>query len=340
VTLSIPMQTIEYFENRADGGFAWNVKYDLGANGTAVKVEVRIDLVGADPGSLVRTWEKGAEAIWNEKVFFSDGQRLYAFQFDVDFVNSNAHHTVTVHAGSGRANMTNWYTIAEGWGNSYQDEIAAHEIGHMFGNFDEYAGGATYQGFTSTGSLMSDLTVDDLETYVWGPEFYAEQESGLTLTAIAAFEGDDTAEIITGTAALDGIYGFGGADVLIGGRGSDTLAGGLGSDQLKGGTGQDIFLFDVTLGSTNVDQIAGFDTAKDQIVLDGGIFRALAQGTLAAGAFRIGNAAGDAGDRIIFKSSTGELFYDSDGTGAAAAVKFATITNLTGSLSATDFDIV
>ena len=47
--------------------------------------------------------------------------------------------------------------------------------------------------------------------------------------------------------------------------------------------------------------------------------------TLAANQFVIGTAAQDANDRIIYNSNTGELFYDSDGTGGTAAVQFAEV---------------
>ncbi len=41
--------------------------------------------------------------------------------------------------------------------------------------------------------------------------------------------------------------------------------------------------------------------------------------------FWTGPAAHDADDRIIYDSQTGALYYDSDGTGTAAAVQFARI---------------
>jgi serralysin len=46
---------------------------------------------------------------------------------------------------------------------------------------------------------------------------------------------------------------------------------------------------------------------------------------LARSAFEVGSAADDPRDRIIYDKDTGALFYDADGSGAQAAVKFAQI---------------
>jgi serralysin len=65
-----------------------------------------------------------------------------------------------------------------------------------------------------------------------------------------------------------------------------------------------------------------YSVVDDVIHLENAIF-GLPLGVLAAGAFRSGAAAGDAGDRIIYDPTNGRLFFDSDGTGAAAQTQFA-----------------
>jgi serralysin len=60
--------------------------------------------------------------------------------------------------------------------------------------------------------------------------------------------------------------------------------------------------------------------------LENAVFTALSDGTLGAGQFVTGAAAQDAQDRIIYNNATGALFYDSDGTGAVAAIQFADVT--------------
>jgi Ca2+-binding RTX toxin-like protein len=143
---------------------------------------------------------------------------------------------------------------------------------------------------------------------------------------------------LTGNSLANTFVSGAGNDVLNGAAGNDTLSGGAGSDTLTGGSGSDSFIFNTALGSGNVDRITDFNAVADTIQLENAIFARLAEGTLSASAFAsntTGNAA-DASDRIIYESDTGRLYYDSDGTGAAAKVHFATLaTGLT--LTSSDF---
>jgi Ca2+-binding RTX toxin-like protein len=132
----------------------------------------------------------------------------------------------------------------------------------------------------------------------------------------------------TGNTLNNVITGGAGGDKLNGGAGNDTLSGGAGNDTLTGGTGQDSFLFSKALNAlTNVDNIPDFSVADDTILLSHLVFTAAGPiGTLAAGAFFTGSAAGAGTNRIIYNKSSGALSYDSDGTGAAASVQFAHVT--------------
>jgi Ca2+-binding RTX toxin-like protein len=140
-----------------------------------------------------------------------------------------------------------------------------------------------------------------------------------------------------GTTAIN-LVGNQFANNIQGNAGKNLLNGGAGNDVLTGLGGNDLFLFNTALNAaTNVDVITDFNVAADTVRLDDAIFTALAPGVLPAGAFRIGAAAGDAGDRIIYNSATGALFYDADGTGATAAIRFA---KLDPALALTNADFI
>ncbi len=138
--------------------------------------------------------------------------------------------------------------------------------------------------------------------------------------------GNAGANTIIGNAGRNFLNGGSGDDVIRGGGGNDRLLGGLGHDDLHGGSGADRFEFTTALGAGNVDDILDFSAAADSIYLHRSVFmRAGANGALAAAAFHKGTASHDAGDRILYDIATGRIFYDADGTGAGAAVLFATV---------------
>jgi Ca2+-binding RTX toxin-like protein len=165
--------------------------------------------------------------------------------------------------------------------------------------------------------------------------------------SIYALQSTDTVYGLDGNDRLDGgsendlIDGGNGSDTIIGGTGDDTVVSGLGNDSLNGGSGADHFIFNTALGTANVDRIQSYNVTDDTILLDDAIFTALGSpGALAAGAFKAGAAATDADDRIIYNATTGALFYDQDGNGATAAVQFATLTSITGTITHADFLII
>ncbi len=141
-----------------------------------------------------------------------------------------------------------------------------------------------------------------------------------------------------GTAPID-LTGNGLDNYMIGNDGANTMDGKGGSDVLVGRAGEDRFAFTTALGAGNVDNIFDFVAADDTIALDDAVFAALAPGALADGAFRVGTAAQDLDDRIIYDQANGQLFYDSDGSGNGAAILFATLSG-TPALTAGDFIVI
>jgi Ca2+-binding RTX toxin-like protein len=115
-------------------------------------------------------------------------------------------------------------------------------------------------------------------------------------------------------------------NVIEGNNGDNVLNGRGGNDELIGSAGLDSFLFDTMLDPMfNVDTLTDFYVPDDTIVLDDLVFTALPTGALAGNRFVSAPAAQDDNDNIIYNGATGALFYDADGTGAIAAVQFATL---------------
>lgn len=140
--------------------YGWTAAYRVAEDeDCTLRVTLRIRL-NPDPGvtqqqllAAQQTWEQAIEAAWTDRfrIRLTGGDcrcREYRVVVDVQWVTANEHHTVRVQAGSGRANMTNWFITSTGG-------TAAHEAGHMFGNADEYPDSACpNRTVTTDGSIM------------------------------------------------------------------------------------------------------------------------------------------------------------------------------------------
>jgi Ca2+-binding RTX toxin-like protein len=167
--------------------------------------------------------------------------------------------------------------------------------------------------------------------YVAGLSAYTLQE-GYEIELLSVIDPSATNAVnLTGNSLSNTLYGGAGANVLDGKGGADTLVGLAGAD---------IFAFTTFLGGTNADLLTGFEHNNDKIALDDAIFSGIGGlGALGANAFVAGTAAQDADDRIIYNQANGQLLFDADGSGAGAAVLFATIQGAP-TLSASDFQVI
>ena len=154
-------------------------------------------------------------------------------------------------------------------------------------------------------------------------------------------KGNVGANTIIGNSGNNVLTGLGGADTLIGGGGNDKLLGNAGDDVLTGGSGTDTFVFNTGGG---VDSITDFVGGTDKIQLVQGLVNILGgKAVLNEGSFYAADdatAGHDADDRLIYNTSTGDLYYDVDGSGARSAVRFATLDKVNGvapELTFTDF---
>jgi VCBS repeat-containing protein len=164
-----------------------------------------------------------------------------------------------------------------------------------------------------------------------------------TLKKFESIIGGTAGDKLTGDGKGNVLTGNKGNDTLDGATGNDTLVGGAGKDSLTGGGGNDQFRFNAALSaSSNVDRITDFKHDLDLLALDDAIFTTVGL-TLDASEFKKGagfTSAKDADDRIVYNTTTGDLRYDADGKGGAAAILFATLVNKPAALDAGDFGIV
>jgi Ca2+-binding RTX toxin-like protein len=244
-------------------------------------------------------------------------------------------------------------TALNGTGNSLANSIAGNSGANRI---DGMAGADTMRGGTGDDVFVVDnwsasaATVDDTVIELSGGGTDTVESSvgfvlpsnveKLILTGTAAVNGSGNfhANTITGNDGANILRGGANADTIAGGAGGDRIYGGDGNDVLKGDSGADGFYFDTALSAAgNVDKIQAYSPAADTIFLDRDVFtQILANGALAAAAFRSGPSAGDASDRIVYQQSTGKIFYDPDGTGPEAQILFATVTAGTA-LTSADF---
>ena len=164
----------------------------------------------------------------------------------------------------------------------------------------ELAGGGTDTAYITTGYVL------------------AVNVEHLIMNGQAAIDGTGNASAnrLTGNSANNSLFGLAGNDRLTGGLGNDDLIGGIGRDTLTGNDGADEFLF-AEFGTANYDSIVDFNGLEDSLQLSGAVF-GLAVGALEQAAFGYGTAATSAGQRFVYDSATGNLYFDADGNLAGA----------------------
>jgi Ca2+-binding RTX toxin-like protein len=146
---------------------------------------------------------------------------------------------------------------------------------------------------------------------------------------LSGLGGDDRLE---GRGGADNLLGNDGADSLFGGDGMDALAGGAGNDWLEGGAqldllrgeaGADSFVLSLPPSSAEADRIMDFDRAQGDRILLAGF--GLPPGPVVSLLANLTGKAAGAGDRLIYETDAGRLWFDPDGNGAAAGTVVATL---------------
>ena len=134
-------------------------------------------------------------------------------------------------------------------------------------------------------------------------------------------------------------------DSLIGGKGNDTISGGGGNDTLTGGGGHDKFVFTAAPDtSKNHDIVTDFDHSTDVLQFSKAVFATITNWKADEFWSHAGATAGHDGlDRIIYDTTTGNIYYDPDGSGIDPAVLVVTLVGTTSHhpvLTYTDIQLV
>lgn len=260
---------------------------------------------------------------------------------DVFFVDSQNEVIIEL-ANEGTDTVSAGFTYSLAAKNNVENLIltgtaAINGTGNALGNY--ISGNAGANVLTGLGGNdRYEVGVGDriVETSTGGVDTVSSSTISLDLANFAFVE----RITLLGSANLNAVGGTG-SNILAGNAGANVLNGLASSDDLFGGAGRDSFRFTTALNaSTNVDRITDFNVADDTIQLDDAVFTRFTAGTAVSTAyFRIGTAAADANDYLIYNRATGALIYDNNGNAAGGATQFATLS--TGlALTIADFAII
>jgi len=330
-----------------DGG--WVVSWDS-SNGDIGAFFQRYDADGLAVGSQqsASSWTTGTQAFEPSIATLADGSFLIAW-------------TSSVLDGDGYGIFSQRFNPdGSVWGTHLQ--LAAGNT-----SFTGNGGGEDVIGSDGHNSIVT-LAGDDRVRAGAGKDTLDGGDGGDVLDGEAGndlLRGNEGNDLLTGGLGADGLWGENGDDTLLGGNGSDrlgggdgndslaggkhgdtlwggaghdTLAGGAGSDLLNGGAGNDAFVFAVAF-ATGADTITDFAGGTDQLHISRHLTGSLATGALSDARLVLGDAATTSQHRFVFDADTGDLYYDADGSGAAAQTLVATLAGVT-SIVASDIVIV
>jgi hypothetical protein len=152
----------EVSQSKSECIYGWTSAYRITEESDCrlnIVVRVRLQpdsgITAAQVQAVQTAWEPVVERTWTNHfpIRLTEGGcscERYTVNLDLQWVTSGEHHVVQLHAGSGRADMGNFFLNNTGG-------TIAHEVGHMLGNPDEYADPACPgRTVTSDGSIMQN----------------------------------------------------------------------------------------------------------------------------------------------------------------------------------------
>ncbi|MEH2415069.1 beta strand repeat-containing protein [Nostoc sp.] len=293
--------------------------------------------------------------------------------YDDYLVGSNGNDTLrsgngndTIDGGAGEDFLDISFSKGNHLLNGGDGNDSLQALNDIYDEFGKYVGPSAFGNNTLNGGVGDDTlnvessTDDNLldggdgNDFLYTPSFTTSGNNTLN-----GGVGNDTlnVESSTGNNLLDGgdgndsliASGASGNNTVIGGNGDDTLRGGdgdaiiiggKGNDRLFGEAGTDTFVFSsFDEGLDLIRDFGAIDEPNELIqVSAAGFGGGLSAGVLQASQFTLGESATTSTQRFIYNSTTGALFFDSDGSaGAFTQVQFA---GLSAGLSLTNNNFV
>ena len=248
-----------------------------------------------------------------------DASKEYQLTMKAHFVDGPNNDVVDFYLNGDYIGSSNTFeNYFDSIGGTHPDNAEANQVDRLF--FRNNASGAPNDG---PGGENQGFFFDNIHASA----FDQAGPSGTGNELDNVITGNSGDNMMSGLDGNDTLSGGLGNDTLDGGAGNDTLDGGVGTDTLTGGTGADHFVFSAPGGGA--DTVTDFSSSDgDKMVLDHAAFGLAGTGSLAdAGVdFVLGSTAHSDAPTVMIDGQ--DVYFDSDGTGSAAAVKIATVQGL------------
>jgi Ca2+-binding RTX toxin-like protein len=188
--------------------------------------------------------------------------------------------------------------------------------------------------------------VDNVADQVVEPNTHTPDLGGIDRVATSVSITVSNVEILEAVNLMDttpiNLTAHGNNETIIGNMGDNVINGGsVGRDVFIGLGGADTFRFDSLppRGFGQFGRITDFTPGLDKIAIGQfGFGTNIPKGTLSPEVFA-NDAPTDPGDRVIYNTQTGELFWDNDGSGSGAGVLFARLDGIP-TVTASDFIVI
>jgi hypothetical protein len=148
---SIARQTFSF--SMSECIYSWTVAFDQIWTHIIVRIQLNPDagIPPATMNTLMTTWRNGIQTTWsNQWGCGRPGESTCRLTFEVQWVNTNQHHSIRVRVGPARSNSGTWDTLDTA-------AVASHEFGHLVGLADEYSDPAcSMRNPVNSGTIMDN----------------------------------------------------------------------------------------------------------------------------------------------------------------------------------------